>query len=71
MEKLTELQAIEMAKNNLKNVKGQNWTFSLMNEKELNSFIWSYLYDNRLQYLTPIKYAINKVILVHQSYFKQ
>jgi hypothetical protein len=67
MENLTELQAIEMAKNSLKNVIGQNWTFSLMNETDSNTFIWSYLFNNGFEYLKPIKYGINKVILVHQS----
>ena len=67
METLTEYQAIEIAKKSLKNVCGSNWTFSLMNQKDADNFIWTYLYDNGLQYLNPINFGINKVVLCHQD----
>lgn len=67
MENLSEYQAIQIAKKSLENVCGPNWTFSLMTEKDANDFIWSYLYNNQLQYLKPIKYGLNKVVICHQD----
>lgn len=63
---MTELEAIAQAKESLKNVNGGNWSFSIMNESDSEDFIWSYLYDNDLQYLSPIKYN-NGVVLCHQE----
>lgn len=63
----TEQKAIEIAKESLKNVNGENWTISYMNEDESEDYIWSYLFDNGLQYLEPIKYGLNNVALCHQE----
>ena len=66
--RLTETQAILKAKNLLNAVSGENWTISYMEEKECDNFIWSYLFENGLQYLSPIKYGTNNLVaLCHQQ----
>lgn len=65
---MNELQAITQAKELIKKVSGQNWTITYMQDKEADKFIWSYLFDNGLQYLNPIKYNNNQVALVHQEF---
>ena len=67
MTNLSELQAIKIGETKLKNACGENWTISLMNINECEKFIWSYLYDNNLQYLSPINYGDNSVVLCHQQ----
>lgn len=64
---MTELNAIQKAKQLLTKVSGENWTISFMNDIECDNYIWSFLYENGLQYLAPIKYDNNMVVLCHQS----
>jgi hypothetical protein len=64
---MTELQAISQAKELLKNTCGENWTISYMSENDVEDYIWSYLFDKGLQYLTPIKYDNKMVALCHQQ----
>jgi hypothetical protein len=65
---LTETQAILKAKNLLNTANGENWTISYMQQKECENFIWSYLFDNGLQYFSPIKYGTNNLVAIcHQQ----
>lgn len=48
----TEMKAIEMAKSMVT----EGFTIAYMNTKEIDEFIWGYLYDNNLQYKLPIEY---------------
>jgi len=67
MKKMTELQAISQAKELLSKTCGENWCISYMNEDEAEDYIWSYLFDKGLQYLTPIKYDNKMVSICHQQ----
>jgi hypothetical protein len=49
----TEMQAIQIAKS----LVTEGFTVSYMNSKEVEDFIWGYLYDNGLQYKVPIDYV--------------
>jgi hypothetical protein len=49
----TEMQAIQIAKS----LVTEGFTVSYMNSKEVEDFIWGYLYDNGLQYKVPIEYV--------------
>jgi hypothetical protein len=64
---ISELQAISQSKKALQNVNGENWTVSFMTESDADKFIWTYLMDFGLQYLSPIKYNRNMVALCHQE----
>jgi len=65
--RLTEMQAIEACKQELAKVSGENWVFSLMNADEADEFIYGYLNDYGLQYLTPISYGYHSIALCHQD----
>lgn len=71
LKNLTETEAIAKAKQLLKNVSGENWTFSLMTMYDVEDYIWSYLYDNELQYLPPICYGEYMVVICHQELHNQ
>ena len=49
----TESEAIKIAKSLLT----EGFTFALMHKKDAEDFIWSYLFDNGLQYKVPIDYV--------------
>lgn len=48
----TEMKAIEIAKS----MASEGFTVSYMNAKQIDDFIWGYLYENNLQYKKPIDY---------------
>lgn len=55
MQTITESQAIETAKSDIKNLKyPEGWVLGIMTENDLEDFIWGYLYDKGLQYKKPI-----------------
>jgi hypothetical protein len=59
MTKLTESQAIDLAKETLSNPNYSDFTMALMSVNDSESFIWGYLFDLNLQYLKPINYVNN------------
>lgn len=50
---ITESKAMEIARS----LVTEGFTISYMNRKEVDDFIWGYLYDNGLQYKVPIDYV--------------
>lgn len=73
IQNLTECEAIAKARALIKTftrVRGEKeWTYSLMTKKDSEDFIWNYLYDNKLQWVNPIKYGNNNMVVVcHQDF---
>lgn len=70
MEILTESQAVEQAKAELK-TRNHTWTYSNMIRSEVDNFVFGYIYDHQLQFLTPIFYIDHNnnecAILVHEE----